>query len=476
MTDKGKAQEILQECLAALETGLMPEECLSAWPQHRAELEPLLRQAMLLRVAHAARPREEFRKVAVEKLLFQAGSEARQAFSRQPAPDFVARTRNRFLHAAGASTQEALRDVPPPRLAFWANARRRFLEAATAPARRPEPARPAAMALRTSLSAAVVVLAVALAGLAYITTQASRPASVGAELAEIDHRLSLIEQETAIVPTEIILDLVGRTTSLALKLDPNDQTQAPVADKLQEIIERQNVVVEKNLAAAAAPSPEMQQAKQQLEIAEDRVRVLAARTEPTPAQSLAATPRPAGQAVPTLVPATPTRTPPTPIPPPSPTFAPLTGDQIRIVILEDDDTYGLSWVEVTTKDLRFVYPRNWTVSGVTPNANGLATMAGANFILHGPSDLTVVVGLRDGSIQAIIGGSRVILRDDDEVIDLLELVEIAGPLDVVAELRYMIESLTVFAPPTPTATPVPPATATPSPAAPTPTRTSTPTP
>lgn len=56
MSDKQR-DEILRACLAALDAGLTPEETLAVWPEQRDEIEPLLRQALLLRVLAARRER-----------------------------------------------------------------------------------------------------------------------------------------------------------------------------------------------------------------------------------------------------------------------------------------------------------------------------------------------------------------------------------------------------------------------------------
>ena len=58
---KARIEQMLQECLDGYEAGLTPEECLSAYPAHRVELEPMLRQALSLRVAYATSPSDEFR-------------------------------------------------------------------------------------------------------------------------------------------------------------------------------------------------------------------------------------------------------------------------------------------------------------------------------------------------------------------------------------------------------------------------------
>ncbi len=123
-------EHLLQECLEGYDAGLSPEECLSAYPHVRSELEPMLRQALSLRFAFAAAPSEEFKSRGRETLLFHAGRDVSKALSKEPDREFVMDARQRFLSAAGAQAQEALRDVPPPRLPFWMNARRRLLDAA----------------------------------------------------------------------------------------------------------------------------------------------------------------------------------------------------------------------------------------------------------------------------------------------------------------------------------------------------------
>lgn len=475
MIDRRKLEDILQECLAAFETGLTPDECLSAWPQYREALEPLLRQALMLRVSYSAMPRPEFRARTRESLLFHAGRDVRAALSGEPAPDFVTRTRNKLLHTAGASAQEALRDVPPPRLAFWVNARRRFLEAAATSVSQQPPSRSVVQTWRVGLSAAVVALALTLAGLAYFATQMSQPSSVNAELARIEAQLQQIELQGTAIPSDVIIDLISRTTSLALKLNQADQSQAQVADKLAEIIDRQYAVVDRNLASSSAPSPQLQQAKQQLVIAEDKVRVLASRSDaPSPQPQLEAQ-APVEPAAPTLQPASPTPPPPTPrplTPTPAPAQGPLTGNQIRVTSLPDNTTFGLAWRLVETRYLSFIIAANWTtvaVNGLGPDGTGLGTFEGSNFILQSPGGAIVVIGLRDGSVQALIGGERVILRDvgvDGDIIGVEELVRVAGPAGIVLELRYLLETVTFLNPDpaaTPTRTSTPPPSATPTP-------------
>lgn len=471
MIDRRKLEEILEECLAAYETGLTPEECLSAWPEHRDDLEPLLRQALMLRVSYSATPAPEFRARARESLLFNAGRDMKTALAAEPAPDFVMRTRNKFLYAAGASTQEALRDVPPPRLTFWMNARRRLVEAASSPTLQPQPARSGVASWRMGLSAAVVALAMTLAGLAYFTTQINQPGSVNAELAAIEQQLNQIElQASGTIPSDVLIDLISRTTSLALKLNPADQNQTQVADKLAEIIDRQYAVVDRNIATTGAPSTALQQAKQQLEVAEDKVRVLASRSDTPILQSTIDT-QPAAQAeVPTLAPATPTAAAPTPrpaTPQPAPTLAPLTGNQIRITLLSNDQTFGLFWREVQTAELRFVIPLGWQaigITGIAPDGTGQGTIEGSNFVLVGPNNVIVIIGLKDGSVQAMISDVRHILREDGrdgDVMSVEELVRIASPAGVVLELRYLTESVTFLLPATPTPSGTPSPTSTP---------------
>ncbi|MBI4266996.1 MAG: hypothetical protein HY668_01345 [Chloroflexi bacterium] len=60
----GEFDNILNECLERLTRGETVEQCLATYPAQAAELEPLLRTALLAKQATAIRPRPEFRNKA----------------------------------------------------------------------------------------------------------------------------------------------------------------------------------------------------------------------------------------------------------------------------------------------------------------------------------------------------------------------------------------------------------------------------
>ena len=477
---------LLQECLSAYEQGLSPDKCLAAFPENRDELEPLLRQALSLRVAFAAAPAQAFKAEAREKLMFAAGRDVVQAFSSEPDPQYVARTRERFLEAAGASAQEALRAVPPPRLPFWVNTRRRLLEAAARPAA-PPAQRGFGTGLRLGLSGAVVALAIAVAGIGIITTQSS-PRSVNAELASLEQDLQAVEAQARsgqIVPASVIIELSRRTTELVEKL--NEQpAQVSSAEKLPAIIERQQVVASQ--AVIEGPPPELRQAQQNLAQAEEKaLRIFAsAAATPTPPPQVAAAPATSAPAptattgaatvAPTSPPATATAATTVPANP-----AALQPGQVAISLRPSDNFANLSWTEVRTTTIHFVMPSDWTVAGLTIASNGTASLNGSQHIrVQNPSaSIVAVVNVKTGETSAIVDGQVITLRGEGfhgALISPSDLVGKAGA-DAGIPLYHLADSIEVPEPeptPTPTQTAVPPTatqappTATPPPAQPAP--------
>jgi hypothetical protein len=288
-----------------------------------------------------------------------------------------------------------------------------------------------ALMFRTSLSAAVLVLAVAVAGAAYLTLQ-SEPRSVSAEFAALEEDLDELEELAAsggVIPHTEIVELTRRTAELVEKL--NEQPAAPIAAQIPEIIERQKDVV--SLAASDSAAPELIQAQQELAQAEEKVRVLAARAESPTSQPAAAT---------TTTP--PTATPPaaTATPGPVATPAALAEDQVAIRILTSDRTYGMTWTEVRTADIEFVIPTTWEVVNIKVNSSGLATLDTAFLRVDG-DDIITQINTRTGAITALIDGANVELREDGEdgeIIDLEELIEVAG--DDAPALRHLLETFT----------------------------------
>jgi len=454
---RDRLEAMLESCLEGLAAGLSAEECLSAWPEHREALEPVLRQALRLRVAYARAPREQFRNRLREKLLFAAGRDAVRAYSREPDPAFVSRTRRKLLNAAGAAAQESLRAVPPPRLTFWLNARRRFLNAAAGGLPRPAP-RPMAFAARTGLSVAMLVLAVAVSGLVYLTAQGG-PRSVSAELASLEQQLQQVEEQAASgaqVSPSVLVDLSRRTAVLVDKLS-SEEAPAPLAEKLPAIIERQREVVSQVAKDPATAPAELEQARQHLTAAEGKVRVLAARSDTLPALTLGGSSPTAGPAATASpAPVTPSAVPPTPTPAPAPGPG-----QVRIVPLPTDGTYNLAWVEIVSQEFRAAVPRDWKVLNLDLDGSGLATLEGRYVQLTGPDSVALLLNVRTGQINAIINGQVLLLRDygvDGKAMGVDDLVARAGALAPV--FHHVLETVVMAAPapipsPVPTATPTP---------------------
>lgn len=470
--------QLLQECLSGLDAGLTPEECLSAWPQSRDQLEPMLRQALLLRMAFAASPREEFRQRARQKLMFAAGREARQAFSSQPDERFVQRARERFLSAAGASAQESLRNVPPPRLAFWINARRRLLEAASRRPVVPAP-RPMALAFRTSLSAAIVVLAMAVAGLAYFAAQPAGT-SVSAQFAALEQQVGQLEELAAsgeAVPATALVDTSRASAALAEKV--SESSQASLAQGLTDLIERQQALKDRVETNAPEPPPALKEVGQLLNQAQ--VKIQAARAD-TPTSLLS---QPTAATTGTVSPAA-TDTQPSPTVAASAqasatsTPAPLGPNDIARRRLPDDRTHDIDWVELSTLQFRITIPASWQIAGISFDSNGIGHLESPNVVVLAPKNTTIVINVNSGSIVALINGVQETLRattaSGAATMNVEDLLRKAEP--VALELSYMLQSVAHAAPAptptpsptasptateTPTVTPSPPPSATPSP-------------
>jgi hypothetical protein len=457
---KKDLQQLLQECLQGYDAGLSPEECLSAYPQARAELEPLLRQALSLRVAYAASPSQEFKFRAREKLLFHAGRDVRHALSAEPDPNFVNTTRQRLLNRAGANEQEALRAVPPPRLPFWVNARRHLLENASA--NPPRPAPQVAMVMRTAISAAVVVLAVAVAGAGFLlqNSPANEPprTALGEEIDSITNQITTFEQQKAAgqeVSSSQLSDLAERTSQVAEQAVA-DNANSELLDKLPDLIDRQL-----DLAEATPPDESIAQAQANLAAADQRVAAAASPVvEPTntsvPAAATSATPAP------TVVESTPEPTA-TQEATPEPEGTPADPEELaaRELVLQAAPDEGDDRQRLTMNSLTFVMPDTWSLWQLDVDDDGHAVL---------PSDLLFV--------QTDIEGFVIAIRTEgDEAGEVMSIdppytlrtggIEgvVAAPTTVAgitggdpnsAGLYEMLTSLEVFdadAEPTPTATP-----------------------
>ena len=431
---KKRIEQMLQDCLDGYEGGLTPEECLSAYNGDRVVLEPLLRQALSLRVAYASAPREEFSREARAKLMFAAGQDVIQALASDPDPDFVSTNRMRFLNMAGATAQEALRDVPPPRLAFWVNARRRLLESAAAP----RPSRRFAMAMRYGLSAAVVVIALAVATLAPFSGNSPHSADAERELAVLEQQITNMESQDQVSASQL-LGVTRRLNAIADTLD--DEPALAVAQKLEGLTARSEV-----LSQAAVETPALVQAQEELDQAQEKLRVFAASVTASPTQTTAFV-------VPTEPPASPTAVA-TETPAPTPTRTAAARTQVT-VSLSKDDTYGLQWLQVKTGKVSFVMPANWRLINVTGAEDGVLTLDAGVLRIDTDGDPSVIMIIQpeNGQVNTLIKGNSVPLRAGGRnggTISpnvLIAAAELAGVSDDVAlALHHFVLSFDVSAP------------------------------
>jgi hypothetical protein len=451
-------EHLLQECLEGFDAGLSPEECLSAYPHVRAELEPMLRQALSLRFAFAAAPSEEFKRRGRETLLFHAGRDVKKALSKEPDPEFVMDARQRFLSAAGAQAQEALRDVPPPRLPFWMNARRRLLDAAASPA--PQPARSYTFAMRSAMSAAVIMLAIGVATLGFFlsSNQAGSPGASRVASANIDYieeTLDEIERQRAQgIPASasVLTELTNRTTAVAAQIAAGE-VEGPLAARVPALIERQQEIVNTAVVTSAKQEPELVEAATRLEQAE--VQVATARETPVPTSTTGVavlgpttTASPRGTVTPT---AQATQEPkPTGTAGPSPTVAPveLEPGQVLVAVDPKDKLFAtesnpLPWQRVTTSDITFLIASDWKIDNIEIE-DGLAVIGASNFnVVTGSPDVPAVIVKQDGEVIALINGRNVQLRSEKgKVMAGAELLELL-PNPTGLKLLHFLESIEV---------------------------------
>ncbi len=386
---KNRIDQMLQDCLDGYEAGLTPEECLSAYANRRQELEPLLRQALSLRIAYATSPSAEFRHQAREQLMFSAGRDVSLALAREPAPDFILQERTRFLNVAGGIAQEALRDVPPPRLAFWVNARRRLLEAAAATT--PAPARRFGGLLRYSLSAVVVALAIGAVTVASLGG-GNNSGSPDAQLAALEQEVSSIEERTLQgqeVTVQELEDLAEKTSLITNIIDQQDLGRA---EKIGGLILRQQEVFANQ---ASTNETQLAEAQQKLLEAQQKLGTVAA--SPTVAVAvIEPTQEPAETAT-----EEPLATEPEPVP--------LGPAEVRVEPT-GDSTYGLTWQRVSTTSLSFVIPESWRLI-LDPDEDGVLTQTSSYLWLETDGDDPIILLITDqGETIAQISQVALLLR------------------------------------------------------------------
>ena len=453
-----KIEDLLQQCLEGYDGGMTPDECLSAFPEQRAELEPLMRQALTLRMSYASAPSERFMARAKESLMFAAGRDVVAAMSVEPSPDFKMDARQRLIMAGGAAVQESLRDVPPPRLPFWMNARARMLEAAKNP---PPPQHKPVLVARpaVSMSLAGIVAAVAIAGSAFFLTQGGQP-SAAAEYAAIERQVSTIEQQQRdgiFVSPDLLADITKRTNDLAARLKDNDPSQSFVTLSLQPLIDRQWDVI-RAAGFIKPPVGEVNEAREQIQAAQNQLLAAEEKVQtikqtispPASAQSNNNATQPATQQPSNsqqtqqggnTKPGTQNQTAAQPTVPAFPQsnaqIGPVPAGQVRVRGLSNDRTANMNWIEVRTSDIKFLAPANWSIVGIVQDANGIATLGGATTIgFAGPDGSAIIFNLKTLNFDALIGGQA---YPSFQRLDAGELANRAGPAAIW--MRHMADSL-----------------------------------
>jgi hypothetical protein len=393
-------------------------------------------------------------------MLFHAGSEVTQALSSEPDREFVMDARQRFMRAAGAQAQEALRDVPPPRLPFWVNARRRLLEAATNPAPRPAPTY--TFAMRSALSAAVILLAVGVAALGFFVVgdpgggPGTRSASANIEY--IEEQLDQIERGRAqgiTPPSEVLVELSNLTTSLSAQVAAG-QVEAPIAERLPALIQRQQTVAESAVATSSVTQPALVEVVTKLSEAES---VVAAAIIETPAATstsgaaalgptATATPQPTATKPASTAVATATTEPSSPTKPVKP--ADVEPGKVNVQIDVTDKTWAtasnpLPWVRVTTSEVTFVIAAEWDITNIEID-DGFATVGGNTLTINtgNPIVPALIVGLKpgEGEVKALINGVYTELRSEDgDIIDSAKLLQLVEGNRIGLFLHHFITSI-----------------------------------
>ncbi len=444
-------QQLLQECMEGYDAGLTPEECLSAYPRVRAELEPLFRQAISLRVAYAAAPRPEFRFQAREKLLFAAGRDVSRALSAEPSEEFVSTTRQRLLNRAGAGAQEALRDVPPPRLPFWANARRHLLETAAATPPKPAPRMP--VGVRYALSAAVIVLAIGIAGGGFFlqNSPASSPtgSALNAELNDLTQRVATAEQMRASGQSvsSLLDDLSTQTSKLAEQYSA-DNPNADLISKLPDLIQRQQ-----SLLSQEDPNAALASAQERLNQADQTLAAVNPATSPVPTETTGATAAIVETPQPTVeVTVEPTETPEVIVPDIEPIDSSALGaGQVVSQYNPARTDLNIRWWHVTTSSLSFDMPESWVITNMSTNDDGLAVLTppDALFIKTDASGISLIVYNTTGKVDTLVDGQQYTLRPegaDSKPMDHNSLFQLVNLDTNGAGLYNMLDSITLAAP------------------------------
>jgi hypothetical protein len=238
----------------------------------------------------------------------------------------------------------------------------------------------------------------------------------------------------------VLLGVTKRLNAIADTLD--EEPEIELAQKLEGLTARSEA-----LSHANPSHPELIQAQEELDEAQEKLRVFAASVitaSPTVAAALVS---------PSAEPSSPTPAP-TTEPTPAPTRQPAATTRTQVKTApSDEDIYGLDWLSVTTGKTSFVMPANWRMLNVSGDDQGVLTLDQSYLGIDtgGNPAVIILVFPQTGGVTASIKGTSLPLRDpgiNGETIaaDLLikAAVEIAGVDDTVAlALHHFVLSFEV---------------------------------
>jgi hypothetical protein len=291
--------------------------------------------------------------------------------------------------------------------------------------------------MRYGLSAAVVVIALAVATLAPFTDNSPKTADA---LAALEQQITNLERQDQVSASELLVVSRG-INAIADTLD--DKPALEVARKLEGLTARSEA-----LSLSASNEPELTKAQEELEEAQTKLRVFAAAVataEPTQAAALVA---PSGEAS-----VSPTAEP-TQKPAPTPTAIPAPRTQVKTAISKDK-SYGLEWLEVKIGNTTFLMPSSWRLLNVSGDENGILSIKDSYLGVDtgGSPSVMLVIVPATGQVNTVITQTSLPLRYpgvDGVTIapdDLARATELAGlDEEVVLALHHFVLSVNVTGP------------------------------
>jgi hypothetical protein len=476
-------EDRFNECLEALLSGQRSlEDCLSMYPEDSDRLEPMLRAAMMLCGAFAAKPRPQFAASARERFLRVTPPRLRESLAFEPRPSFVMAAKQRFLVAA----QKMAREKQAPR--WWPEfltGRRAFRVAQFA-------------------SAAAAVFVMGFGGFAVSTSADALPGDwqypVKRTVEDVRYTLTFSEGGKKQLDIEYtqerlsevqklaengrpigegpLKDLADQTGSLVNRLDNNqlDNTDAKKVEALAQ--QQQQVLADPALPVEPGAGDELVQAKKVSTEAmlkagfavtgnDDGKETPEAAASPTTAATASSTPTAgpteAGAPAETAVPATPTPAVPevTPIP-----------DTVVVARIKNENDAGVSWNLAVIDRFSVEVPSEasgWRFIGVTIGPDGTAEAPFMLRVVNADASTIVVIDPRNGDTfweqyfsDGLFHEYRVRMSDGPIVWQASDDELNAFYPGTAAIVSHIINSVKIEPPPTPT--PEPTATPTPGPA------------